>query len=68
MRFILNWAMDQLGYMPKINIEVGKVMETWPFPAEQEKPKRRVRKTGTLLSKATRTKNVVKAARAKKVK
>jgi hypothetical protein len=66
MRFILNWAMDQLGYMPKINIEVGKVMETWPFPAETEKKKPQVKKATTRTTKKPAV--VAKTASKKKVK
>jgi hypothetical protein len=39
--FIVTWLFDKLGYMPKINMEVGKVdldlKDTWPFP-EKKKP------------------------------
>jgi hypothetical protein len=71
--FIINWMFDKLGYMPKIDIQVGVVNEAWPFPAEtkpEEAPvkKPRVRKTRPLPSKATVTKTVVRAARTKKVK
>lgn len=35
--FIITWLFDKLGYMPKIDMQVGKVdlsLEgTWPFPA-----------------------------------
>jgi hypothetical protein len=34
--FILNWLFDKLGYMPKINVEVGVACKPWPFPAEVE--------------------------------
>ena len=38
--FIITWLFDKLGYMPKINMEVGKVdlklQDTWPFPAVSE--------------------------------
>lgn len=37
LRFGFSWLMDKLGYMPKIEVQVGKVdldLEgTWPFPA-----------------------------------
>lgn len=39
--FIINWIFDKLGYVPKIDVEVGKVdlqFEAWPFPAEEKKP------------------------------
>jgi hypothetical protein len=32
--FIVNWMFDKLGYMPKIDMQVGKVNieAAWPFP------------------------------------
>jgi len=76
--FLITWVFDKLGYMPKIDMQIGKVnIETaWPFPGEDkdffgveiEKPKPRVRKTKALPSKATVTKTTVRAARAKKAK
>jgi hypothetical protein len=46
MNFAITWLFDKLGYMPKINFEVGKVdiQTTWPFPVESEKPKPAVKK------------------------
>lgn len=52
--FIVTWMFDKLGYMPKIDIEVGKVnvdlkspeFGAWPFPAETKK-KPVARKTAT---------------------
>ena len=35
MRFIFSWVMDQLGYMPKINVDVGTVE---PVVAPKKKP------------------------------
>ena len=45
--FIVTWLFDKLGYMPKIDMEVGKVkldtqspeFKMWPFPVEIEKSK-----------------------------
>ena len=36
--FIIHWMFDKLGYMPKIDFEVGKVNieATWPFPTPKE--------------------------------
>ena len=36
--FIITWLFDKLGYMPKIDMEVGKVniQTVWPFPAVSE--------------------------------
>jgi hypothetical protein len=60
--FIVTWLFDKLGYMPKIDMEVGKVNVTtqWPFPVVEvtslsEKPKKfAVKKTPA--KKTTRTK------------
>jgi hypothetical protein len=39
--FLITWMFDKLGYMPKINMEVGKFdvefKAAWPFPKEVEK-------------------------------
>jgi hypothetical protein len=39
--FIINWMFDKLGYMPKIDIQVGKLdvefKTAWPFPEEVKK-------------------------------
>jgi hypothetical protein len=47
--FIIHWMFDKLGYMPKINMEVGIVKSdfkaAWPFPEETPKKKPVVRKT-----------------------
>jgi hypothetical protein len=58
--FIINWVFDKLGYIPKIDVQVGKVQidtqapdfKMWPFPVEEPK-KRAVKKTRALPSKAT---------------
>ena len=70
--FLITWMFDKLGYMPKINMEVGKLdvefKAAWPFPEETPVKKPRVRKTRPLPSKATVAKTTARAARAKKVK
>ena len=62
--FIVTWLFDKLGYMPKINMEVGVIHQAWPFPAVSEDfelhPKKRVKKTRELLSKATTAKAAAK--------
>ena len=72
MNFAITWLFDKLGYMPKIDLEIGKVkfndqyteFKMWPFPVpKEEKPKPRVRKTKPLPSKAT----VAKAAAKKSI-
>ena len=76
-----NWLFDKLGYMPKIEIEVGKVdlklQDTWPFPMVSEdfdprpKTKPAVKKKPAtkkvIVSKATtrKPKVVAKTARTK---
>ena len=54
--FIITWMFDKLGYMPKIDMQVGKVNieAAWPFPAEVEKPKKKptVKKATTRKTKA----------------
>ena len=67
MNFAITWFFDKLGYMPKIDMQVGKVRDNietpefkmWPFPVEQEKPKAQVKKTRALPSKATTAKKTV---------
>lgn len=73
--FIINWVFDKLGYMPKINAQIGevelKLEGTWPFPAE-EKNDRSVKKKPTVKKATTRTAKkpavVAKTARTKKAK
>jgi hypothetical protein len=47
--FIIHWMFDKLGYMPKIDMQVGKVniKAAWPFPMEKEVAKKKpaVKKT-----------------------
>ena len=68
--FLFTWLFDKLGYMPKVDMQVGKVNVTaqWPFPVEvtslSEEPKTFVKKTRSLPSKATKA----KTARTKKAK
>ena len=47
--FIIHWMFDKLGYMPKIDMQVGKVnIETkWAFPTEVPKKKPTVKKATT---------------------
>jgi hypothetical protein len=55
MNFTFTWIMDRLGYMPKIDMQVGKV-EASNLP--------KVKKTSPLPSKTT----IAKTARTKKAK
>jgi len=68
--FLITWMFDKLGYMPKIDMQIGKVNieAAWPFSDVEEKPKPRVRKTRALPSKATVAKTTARTARAKKAK
>ena len=69
--FIITWLFDKLGYIPKINVEVG-ALAAWPFPAVSEdfepRPKKRVKKTRELLSKATTAKAAAKKTTTRKPK
>lgn len=67
MNFTFTWIMDKLGYMPKIDMHIGKVNFEPKIP-DLEEPKPRVRKTRALPSKATVVKTTVRTARAKKAK
>jgi hypothetical protein len=73
--FIINWLFDKLGYMPKIDMEVGKINlkieDAWPFPVVEvkslaEKPKKKVI-VPKATTKAKKPAVAAKAAR-KKVK
>ena len=65
MNFAITWLFDKMGFMPKIDMEIGKVkidtqtpeFKMWPFPVE--KPRSQVKK-------ATTRKPVVKKPVAKK--
>jgi hypothetical protein len=65
--FLITWMFDKLGYMPKIDMQIGKVNieAAWPFPVGEEEPKPRVRKTRALPSKATTAKKTIRAKKAK---
>ena len=68
-KFGITWLFDKLGYMPKIDMEVGKVdlklQDTWPFPAPVENKKPQVKKATTRPSKK---KPAVAAKTARKTK
>jgi len=61
--FIIHWMFDKLGYMPKIDMHVGKVNieAAWPFPEITEKPKPQVRKP--VVKKTTTRKTLPKKAK-----
>jgi len=58
--FIVTWLFDKLGYMPKIDIQVGVVKpKAWPFPVVEvtslsEKPKSQTKKKPTVKKATTR--------------
>ena len=60
MNFTFTWIMDKLGYMPKMNVQVGKIAEeAWPFPV----PKDVQAKKKPTLKKATTRKTTAKKAK-----
>ena len=65
MNFTFSWIMDKLGYMPKMDMQVGKVNLDVAVP-DLSKP--RVKKTRALPSKAIVAKTAARTARAKKAK
>jgi len=54
MKFTFTWFMDKLGYMPKIDMEIGKVAEPWPFPVAKEAVKKQVKKKPVVQKATTR--------------
>jgi hypothetical protein len=68
--FIINWMFDKLGYMPKIDMQVGRVnieaiQATWPFPeveikslAEEPVPIKKPAAKKPVARKTTRAKKV----------
>ena len=49
--FLITWVFDKLGYMPKIDMQVGKVQidtqapefKMWPFPSPKEVREERIK-------------------------
>lgn len=70
--FIVTWLFDKLGYMPKIDMQVGKVNieAAWPFPdvSKDFEPRKKpaVKKATTRTTKKPAV--VAKTTRTKKVK
>ena len=70
MNFAITWLFDKLGYMPKIDMQVGKVnldvkppeFKMWPFPIEAKKPKA-ARKTAVKKPVAKKATKVTKKAK-----
>jgi len=81
--FIITWMFDKLGYMPKIDMEVGKVQidleapefKMWPFPIVSKdfepktnpKPKKKPATKKVIVPKASTRKPKV-AAKTTRVK
>ena len=61
MNFTFTWIMDKLGYMPKIDMEVGKVVH-WDFPKPESKKKPTVQKATTRTKKPVAKKTKPKKA------
>jgi hypothetical protein len=60
MKFIIVWILS-IFRKPEAEIVLDtRSVAAWPFPAEQERPKR-VKKTRALPSRATKTKQAVAA-------
>lgn len=76
--FIVTWLFDKFGYMPKIDMEVGKVnldlKTTWPFPevsddfAPRTKPAVKKKPTTKKVIVPKKPNVAAKTARVKKVK
>ena len=54
--FLITWMFDKLGYIPKIDMQVGKIEAAWPFPV----PKEEAPKKKPALKKATTRKPAIK--------
>jgi len=81
MNFIITWLFDKLGYMPKIDMQVGKInldvkspeFQMWPFPVVSEDFDPRPKKKPTIKKATTRPAKkkpavTAKTARTKKAK
>jgi len=60
MNFTFTWIMDKLGYMPKFNIEVGKVAN---FPVKKEVAEKQAKKKPTVQKATTRKPRAKKIAK-----
>jgi hypothetical protein len=61
--FLITWMFDKLGYMPKIDMQIGKVNieAAWPFPDVEEKPKAPTKKKPVVKKATTRKPRTKKA-------
>jgi hypothetical protein len=68
--FIVTWLFDKLGYMPKIDVQVGKInldlKDAWPFPVPTEAPKTNPKPVKKPAAKKTSTRKAT--TRTKKAK
>ena len=55
MNFTFTWIMDKLGYMPKIDMTIGKIVD---FPVNKTFAKKQVKKT--VAKKTTKVAKKVK--------
>ena len=56
MNFTFTWIMDKLGYIPKIDMQVGKLDEVFPFPMPEKKRKPALKKATTRKTTAKKAK------------
>ena len=71
MNFAITWLFDKLGYMPKIDLEIGKVsldtqspeFKMWPFPVEKPRPQVKKATTRKPAAKKTVVKKATKKAK-----
>ena len=56
MNFTFTWIMDKLGYMPKIDMQVGKLDEVFTFPAPEKKRQPALKKATTRKTTAKKAK------------
>jgi hypothetical protein len=56
MNFTFTWIMDKLGYMPKIDMQVGKLDEVFPVPPAEKKRKPTLKKATTRKTTAKKAK------------
>ena len=70
--FVFSWLFDKLGYMPKVDVQVGIAKQSWPFPevevknlAEEPAP---IKKPAVKKATTRKPSVAAKTARTKKVK
>jgi hypothetical protein len=53
MNFTFTWIMDKLGYMPKIDMQIGKLID---LPVEEKKKRPQIKKATTRKAPAKKAK------------